>query len=173
MVLSRIAPEKNLHVALDAARLAKVPILLAGKIFPYSAHCFYYEKEIIPRLDRTRRFIGPIGGPRKWRLLRAAKCLLQPSLAAETSSLVALEALACGTPVVAFPSGALPEIIEDGKTGFIVRDTEEMAEAIQRIEEIDPQLCRNAVLKRFSLQRMVCRYFSVYARLAALNGTQN
>lgn len=169
ILLSRIAPEKNLHVALDAARLANVPVLLAGKVFPYSAHLSYYEKEILPRLDRTARFIGQIGGRGKWRLLLAAKCLLQPSLAAETSSLVALESLACGTPVIAFPSGALPEIIENGKTGFLVRNTESMAGAIQRIDEIDSQPCRNAILERFSLENMIQNYFSVYTRLAALN----
>jgi glycosyltransferase involved in cell wall biosynthesis len=173
LVLSRIAPEKNLHVALDAARLANVPIILAGKVFPYSAHRSYYEKEILPRLDRSTKFIGEIGGRHKWRLLRGAKCLLQPSLAAETSSLVALEALACGTPVIAFPSGALPEIIENGKTGFIVRNTEEMASAMLRTEEINSQLCRNAILERFSLETMVGRYFSVYFRLAALKSLKN
>jgi glycosyltransferase involved in cell wall biosynthesis len=169
IALSRIAPEKNLHVALDAARLAKIPMLLAGRIFPYSVHRSYYEKEIVPRLDCTRRFIGPIGGKRKWSLLSSARCLLVPSLAAETSSLVALEALGCGTPVIAFPSGALPEIIENGKTGFIVRNTEEMADAIQRVDEIDPQTCRIAIMDRFSLGKMISGYFSVYTSLAALN----
>ncbi|NHV87620.1 glycosyltransferase, partial [Escherichia coli] len=84
-----------------------VPLLVAGALYPYPAHVDYFEREVRPLLDATRRFVGPVGFARKRRLLSAARCLLVPSLAAETSSLVAREAAACGTPVVAFPSGAL------------------------------------------------------------------
>ena len=84
----------------------------------------------MPRLDRRRRFLGPLGFARKRRLLAAARCLLVPSLARETASLVAMEALACGTPVIAFPNGALAEVVEDGRTGFLVENTREMAAAI-------------------------------------------
>ena len=133
--LSRIAPEKNSHAALEAARQAGLPCLLAGKVFNYPEHQDYFACKVQPLLDQSRRFIGAIDEPKKWALLASARCLLQPSLAEETSSLVAMESLACGTPVVAMACGALPEIIEEGKTGFLVHSTAEMAEAISKVQK--------------------------------------
>ena len=167
LALGRICPEKGFHIALDAAQRAGVPLLLAGQTFPYAAHERYFAREIAPRLDGKRRFIGPIGPARKRRLLGAARCLLLPSLAPETSSLVAMEALACGTPVVAFPAGALPEIVEHGRTGYIVQDEPEMAAAIHAAAAIDPGTCRAAARQRFSLARTIERYFALYRELAA------
>jgi glycosyltransferase involved in cell wall biosynthesis len=164
--LGRICPEKGFHIALDAARRAGAPLLIAGEVFRYDAHETYFEREIVPRLDDSRRFIGPVGFARKRRLLTAARCLLIPSLAPETSSLVAMEALACGTPVIAFPSGALPEIVEHGRTGFLVRDEREMAEAIGAAGMLDPEACRMAARERFSIGRTFERYLELYRHLA-------
>jgi glycosyltransferase involved in cell wall biosynthesis len=169
--LGRICPEKGFHIALDAAKRARTPLLIAGEIFRYDAHETYFEREIAPRLDGSRRFIGPVGFARKRRLLTAARCLLIPSLAPETSSLVAMEALACGTPVIAFPSGALPEIVEHGRTGFLVRDEREMAEAIGAAGALDPEACRAAARERFSLARTIERYLEMYRDLAARAGS--
>lgn len=166
MVLGRVCPEKNLHAALDAAQLADIGVLVAGQTFPYAEHERYFHEEIRPRLDGKRRFIGAIGPVRKRRLLAGARCLLVPSLAAETSSLVAMEALACGTPVVAYPSGALPEIVEHGRTGFLVKDVAEMAAAIERCAELDPATCRAVAHQRFSVDRMCGEYLGLYERLA-------
>jgi glycosyltransferase involved in cell wall biosynthesis len=166
LALGRICPEKGFHIALDAARRADVPLLLAGRTFPYAAHETYFAGEIAPRLDARRRFIGPIGPVRKRRLLSAARCVLLPSLAPETSSLVAMEALACGTPVIAFRSGALPEIVEHGRTGFIVDDEQGMAEAIHAAVRIEPEVCRATARERFPLERTVERYFALYRDLA-------
>lgn len=165
LLLSRICPEKNLHVALDAAKLANVPVLLAGQVFPYPDHLRYFEKEIRPRLGVKARYIGPVGGPAKQRLLASARCLLLPTLAPETSSLVAIEALAAGTPVVAFPSGAIPEILEPGRTGFLVHDAKSMAAAIHSASTLDPEACRAAALERFSAVRMLREYLALYASL--------
>lgn len=167
IALGRICPEKGFHLALDAARHAHTPMLLAGEIYPYKTHTRYFREEIVPRLDETRRFIGPIGFMRKRRLLAAARCLLVPSLAPETSSLVAMEALACGTPIVAFASGALPEIVEHGRTGFIVRDEKEMADAIHAASTLDPEECRRAACERFSANRMSAQYLELYEQLTA------
>ena len=167
LALGRICPEKGFHIALDAAKRADFPLLIAGETFRYAVHEAYFAQEVVPRLDRTRRFIGPIGMARKRRLLSAARCLLIPSLAPETSSLVAMEALASGTPVIAFPSGALPEIVEHGRTGLIVRDAQEMAEGIGASASIDPEVCRAAARERFSLERTVERYFALYRELGS------
>ncbi len=165
LLLSRICPEKNLHIALDAARLARVPVLLAGQVFPYPDHLRYFEEQIRPRLGPHSRYIGPVGGPAKQRLLASARCLLLPTLAPETSSLVAIEALAAGTPVVAFPSGAIPEILEDGRTGFLVHDAPTMAAALARVSTLDPEACRAAARERFSAARMLHEYLALYASL--------
>ena len=167
LMLGRVCSEKGIHLALEAAKKADVPLLIAGEVFAYEAHRHYFEDEVLPRLDQARRFIGPVGFKRKRRLLTAARCLLVPSLAPETSSLVAREALACGTPVVAFPNGALRETVEDGRTGLLVDGVDGMAEGIRRAHTLDPEECRRVARERFSLDAMVARYFAVYGQLAA------
>lgn len=164
--LGRICPEKGFHLALDAARGSGSPLLLAGAVFGYAAHQHYFRLHIVPRLDRARRFLGPVGFVRKRRLLAAARCLMVASVVPETSSLVAMEALACGTPVVAFPVGALPEIVDHGHTGFLVRDVQEMADAIQATPRLSAEACRDAACRRFSAAVMVERYLVLYHALA-------
>jgi glycosyltransferase involved in cell wall biosynthesis len=92
-------------------------------------------------------------------------CLLHPTLAPETSSLVAMEALAAGTPVIAYRSGALPEIVDDGVTGFLVNSVQEMAAAIGKVRTISDRACRRAVERRFLKERMVGQYFALYEEL--------
>ncbi len=170
LALGRVCPEKNLHAALEAGTRAGVPVLLGGQLFAYAEHERYWREELAPRLaapGTRHRFLGPIGFARKRRLLAAARCLVSASLAPETSSLVAMEALACGTPVVAFPSGALAEIVEHGVTGFLVRDEAEMAEAIRAAPRLDPEACRAAARRRFSAGAMVARYLDLYRSLLA------
>jgi glycosyltransferase involved in cell wall biosynthesis len=166
LVMGRICREKGIHHAIAAARQADMALLIAGEVFPYEAHRRYFEEDVRPHLDHRCRFIGPIGFARKRRLLAAAQCLLVPSLAEETSSLVAREAAACGTPVVAFPSGALSETVEDGRTGFLVEDVNGMARAIGLARSLDPDLCRRVARERFSDVNMIERYFALYERLA-------
>jgi glycosyltransferase involved in cell wall biosynthesis len=165
--VGRICPEKGFHIALEAARQARIPMRLAGCVFPYESHQRYFDEEIVPRLDDDRHFVGVVGFRAKRRLMGRARCLLVPSLAPETSSLVAMEALACGTPVVAFPNGALAEIVEHGRTGFLVRDTSEMAAAIHECASIDSDECRAVARERFSATRMLQSYIDAYAELAA------
>lgn len=167
LMLARICPEKGVHIALQAARAANAPLLIGGEIFPYPEHQAYFEDHVGPLLDGSRRFLGPVAFARKRRLLAAARCLLVPSLAPETSSLVAMEALACGTPVIAYPAGALVEIVEHGRTGFLVSDAAQMAEAILLAGEIDPEACRAAARKRFSADRMAAEYLCRYQIMAA------
>lgn len=165
LMLSRICPEKGVHLAIEAARRADMPLLIAGTVFPYDTHCRYFERTIRPLLNRRRRYIGPIGPERKRRLLAAARCVLIPSLVAETSSLVAREAAAAGTPVVAFPRGALSSTVEHGRTGFVVETVEDMVAAMHAAPTIDPEACRQVARERFSLEEMIAAYFALYERL--------
>ncbi len=166
LMLGRMCEEKGQHTALQAAHLAGATLLLGGTAFPYPAHQAYFRTQVAPLLDRHRRFLGPLGFARKRRLLAAADCLLVPSQAAETSSLVAMEALACGTPVIAYPAGALPGIVEDGRTGFLVRDAAEMAAAIPRAGGLDRALCRATAQAHFGCRQMTDAYLAYYQTLA-------
>ena len=167
LALGRICPEKGYHLALEAAHRAGLPLLLAGTVFRYAAHERYFREEIAPRLDGLRRFIGPVPLRRKRRLLAAARCLLVPSLIPETSSLAAIEALASGTPVIAFPIGALADIVEHGVTGFLVRDEHEMAAAMHAAGSLDPERCRAAARARYSAERTQRQYLERYERIIA------
>jgi glycosyltransferase involved in cell wall biosynthesis len=165
--LGRICREKGYHDGIDAAREAGVRLILAGAVFPYENHQRYFWEEIRPRLGKGVRFLGPLELRRKQRLLAGARCLVVPSRIAETSSLVSMEALACGTPVVAFRIGALPEVIDHGRTGFLVSDVHEMAQALREVGSIDPAECRREAERRFSSELMISRYLDLYRQLVA------
>jgi glycosyltransferase involved in cell wall biosynthesis len=167
LALGRICPEKGFHLAIEASVRANIPLLIGGEVFPWPEHQRYFERDVLPRLDCLRRWIGPLIGRRKQWLLCAARCVLVPSLVCETSSLVAMEALAAGTPVIAYRSGALPDIVDHGTTGYIVDDVAAMAESLHMADRIDPEHCRLAARERFALDRAIAEYFSLYRRIAA------
>jgi glycosyltransferase involved in cell wall biosynthesis len=166
IALGRICPEKAFHLALDAASDAGVPLVLAGHVFGYKAHIDYFESELRPRLAGLHQFIGTVGGPRKTQLLAEARCLVVPSLVAETSCLVAMEALACGTPVVAFRRGALAELVEDGCTGFLVDTVSQLAQAILDSKRLSSTICRERARRRFSAEKMIRDYMWLYEEVA-------
>lgn len=167
LALGRICPEKGYARALLAASRARTPLLLAGRVFPYEDHVRHFREVLSPLLrDRSRaRFLGQVSGERKRRLLAAARCVLLPSRCEEVSSLVAMEALASGTPVVAFRVGALPEIIEHGRTGLLVDDVEGMTEAILDVGRLDPRDCRRAAEQRFSADVALTGYLDAFQRI--------
>ena len=167
VVLGRICSEKGQHLALQAAHRADVPLVIAGRVFPYPEHIRYYESQVVPLLDERRRYVGPTQGRDKVQLLAAARCLLVPSSAPETSSLVAMESLACGTPVVALSAGALPEIVQHGETGFVVDNVDAMAAAIGSVGGLAPAACRIAAEARFDAAQMCDTYLRLYESLAA------
>ena len=168
VMLARACPEKGLHLALQAAHQARCGLLLGGEVFPYEEHQSYFREEVAPLLDRRRRWLGPVSFARKRRMLSAARCLLVPSLVAETSSLVAMEAAACGTPVVAFRTGALPEVVEDGVTGFLVNDAAAMADAIGRVDLLHGDAIRAVARQRFTHERMAADYIARYTVLTRI-----
>lgn len=163
--LGRICPEKGFHLALRAAKRANLGMVLAGQVFPFIEHQRYFAEQIIPELDLRRRYIGPIGFQRKRHLISAARCVLVPSLVPETSSLVAREALSCGTPVVAFARGALPDVVCHGKTGFVVDTPEELPDAIEACSTLDPVECRRTAIQRFTVDKMVDQYIASYQQI--------
>jgi len=167
LCLGRICEEKGFHLGVQAARLAGVPAVVAGRVFPYEAHEAYFARTLAPLLDVHRRYVGPADFPTKRRLLAYARCLLVCSTIPETSSLSAMEALASGTPVIAFRIGALPDIVEHGKTGFLVDSVDEMADAIRAVGAINRAECRRAAVDRFDEKRMIAEYFALYSRICA------
>jgi len=166
LALGRVCPEKRFDRALDAAARAGVPLVIGGRVYPFPDHVRHFQTEIAPRLGPRARFAGPLALARKRRLLAAARCLVVASDVAETSSLVALEALASGTPVVAWRAGALPEIVEHGRTGFVVDGQAELADALVAAAALDGAACRQAAELRFGAARMSEAYFALYAAVS-------
>jgi glycosyltransferase involved in cell wall biosynthesis len=166
LFLGRFAPEKGAHLAIGAARLAGAPLVLAGKKRSTS-EAAYFARDVEPHVsaDDNVFHVGEVSHDRKLELLRGARCLLFPIGWREPFGLVLLEALACGTPVIAFAKGAVTEIVEHGHTGFICRDVQEMAAAIGRVDELDRGACRAAVEHHFSARRMVADHVNVYRRV--------
>jgi glycosyltransferase involved in cell wall biosynthesis len=165
--LGRVCEEKGTHLALEIARKASMPITIAGQTYPFSYHHRYFENEVAPRLNSTphARFIGPASGHEKNRLLCGAKALLVTSLVAETSSLVAMEAAASGTPVIAFRRGALAEVVRDRVSGLLVDRVEDAVEAVLHIDEINQVACAQHARSHFSSQVMAARYLQLYSHV--------
>lgn len=169
--IGRICPEKGFHLALEACDACGLPLFIAGKVFPYPEHTSYFKNQIQPRLHAPHRFLGSVGGDQKQDLLAGAACAIIPSLVEETSSLVAMEALACGTPVVAFRRGALPEVIAHQRTGILADDCNELPAAIRAARELDRTVCRREAELRFCATRMTEQYLSFYCRIAGRNNS--
>jgi glycosyltransferase involved in cell wall biosynthesis len=164
--IGRICEEKAPHVAVEVARQVGSPLVLAGDVYRFSYHQSYFEREVWPRLDGSRiRRVQTPSFAEKVKLLSRARALLVTSSVEETSSLVAMEAMACGTPVIAFKRGALPEVVDDGVTGFLVDTAEEMVHAVPDIADIDPQACRRHVERNFAATRMADEYERMYQRV--------
>ena len=162
--LGRMSPEKRADRAIEVAHRQKMPIKLAAKVDPADQE--YFEREIEPLLDHDRDdFVGEIGGDDKMRLLNHARALLFPIDWAEPFGLVMIEAMACGTPVIAYRSGSVPEVITDGVNGFIVDDIDGAVEAVGRLDELDRAEVRATFEDRFTAERMARDYVRLYEEL--------
>jgi glycosyltransferase involved in cell wall biosynthesis len=158
--VGRFVPEKGPHRAIEVARQANRPLVLAGVVQP--RHERFFAEEVQPHIDGSRvRYIGEVGGVQKQRLFADAYAFLMPIRWPEPFGMVMVESLAAGTPVLAFPEGAAPEIVEDGVTGFLVDDEEAMARAVERAGELDPHRCRQGA-ERFAPHRVAGAYEEVY-----------
>ena len=161
--LGRISPEKGIDRAIAIARQVGIPLRIAAKVD--RADQEYFDTVIAPLLaDPLVDYIGEIGDDRKEDFLGNAQALLFPIDWPEPFGIVMIEAMACGTPVIARPCGSVPELIEDGRTGFIGDSVEDLVEAVKRIDTIDRAECRRYVEQRFSVPRMVDDYEVLYRR---------
>ena len=162
--LGRIAPEKRPDQAIEIAKRVGIPLRIAAKVDPIDRE--YYHSEIEPLLSHPLvDYIGEITDIEKNEFLGNAVALVCPYDWPEPFGLVLIEALACGTPVVAYHRGSIPEIIEDGTTGFVCEDLNEMTAAVHRIQEIDRRNCRRNFDQKFTVERMAQDYLRVYQRL--------
>jgi glycosyltransferase involved in cell wall biosynthesis len=169
--LGRISPEKGCDRAIDIARRVGMPLKIAAKIGA-GPDQEYYESVIRPRLREPGiEFVGEIREHEKGAFLGGACALLFPIDWPEPFGLVMIEAMACGTPVLAFPCGSVPEILEDGVTAFIGRSTDDLVRAAEQVLKIDRWRCRETFERRFSDTRMVSDYEKVYRRLVEKDAT--
>jgi len=164
LYLSRIAPEKGTHLAIEVARRAGRRLVIAGKVDRVDRE--YYESAVKPLVNgRDVVFLGEADHRLKRELYLKAACLLTPICWEEPFGLVMVEAMACGTPVIALARGAAQEIIVDGETGFLVEDVDSMVEAIGKIDVIEPTRCRQHVEINFDVPVMVAGYLRLYREI--------
>ena len=162
--LGRISPEKRVDRAIEISRRLGMRLRIAAKVD--TADKIYFEKSIQGLLQGTDvEFVGEIGEREKNDFLGKARALLFPIDWPEPFGLVMIEALACGTPVIAFRGGSVEEIIEDGVTGYIVSDIDEACQAVAKLDRIDRSVCRTTFEQRFSARRMCNDYVHVYRRI--------
>lgn len=159
--LGRITPKKGIQEAIRVAKHLRMPLLIAGVINKRDEE--FFETEIKPFIDnKSVTYLGSVDHKTKVDVLKKAKALLYPVKWEEPFGLVMVEALVCGTPVIGFNRGSVPEVVIDGKTGFVVENEEEMIEAVGRIDSIDRSACRGHVEENFTVERMVEDYEKVY-----------
>ena len=171
LFLGRISPEKRVDRAIEIATRAERKLKIAAKIDRVDR--YYFNKHIKHLLDHPFiEFLGEVGRPDVDKLLGGAAALLFPIDWPEPFGLVMIEALACGTPVIAFGCGSVPEVITDGLTGFIVEDVEQAAEAVGRIGQIDRARCREEFETRFTDRRMARDYVKIYDHLRCHNARE-
>lgn len=162
--LGRISPEKRPDHAIEVAKRTGLPLRIAAKVDP--ADIQYYRSEIEPLLDHPLiEFIGEISDAEKDDFVGNAQALVCPYDWPEPFGLVLIEALACGTPVLAYRRGSIPEVIDDGITGFVCENLSEMVAAVERLGEIDRQRCRASFEERFTADRMARDYVALYERI--------
>ena len=165
LFLGRIGAEKAPDLAIEAARRAGYPIVVAAKCNE-PPEKRYFEERVRPLLGPDAEWFGEATTAQKKDLLARARCLVFPIQWDEPFGIVMVEAMACGTPVVALRGGSVPEVVEDGVTGFVCDDVEELPWAIVKVDELEPKLCRQRVADHFDVANMVDGYEAIYRSVA-------
>jgi glycosyltransferase involved in cell wall biosynthesis len=164
--IGRMTPETGPHRAIAAARAAGRPLVLAGPLQPGQRE--FFDTQVAPHVDGVGvRYVGDVGPVEKRRLLAESAALLVPIRWREPFGMAMIEAMVCGTPVIAFREGVAAEVVLDAETGFLVDDEEQMATALTRLREIEPQRCRQAVAARYDVDVVAGAYEAAYGRVIA------
>ncbi len=164
LFLSRMSQEKGPHLAIEVARRLEMRLILAGNVDSVDQE--YFQSQVLPQVDNDLiQYVGEADQARKRELLCGARCLLASITWPEPFGLFMVEAMACGTPVVAFNRGAAPEVVCHGITGYVVETVAEMAEAVQQVHQIDPNICRRHVEENFNVSRLANDYLATYQRI--------
>jgi glycosyltransferase involved in cell wall biosynthesis len=166
LFLGRFAPEKGAHEAIEIARGAGLPLRIAAKMREKPER-EYFERWVEPRLCADVQYVGEVSVRERDDLLGRARALVNPITWDEPFGLVMVEALACGTPVITFPAGAAPEIVEHGRTGFVCGDVTDAVLAVRKLDWTDRRECRRAVETHFSAARMVADHIRLYRAVVA------
>jgi glycosyltransferase involved in cell wall biosynthesis len=166
LFLGRIYPDKGLHTAIRLAREAGKRLIIAGPVFEPDRP--YFDRQIRAQIDGEGIvYVGPADHTRKVDLMKRAGALVLPLEVDETFGLAMIEAMACGTPVLAYARGAVPEVVLQGETGFAVQTYEELWDSLPRLTTLDPHRCREQVAQNFSRERMVSSYLKLYEEMGA------
>lgn len=166
LAAGRIVPEKGIREAIQAAQATNNRLLIIGPVYPDSQE--YFDQYIKPHLNEKILYLGFVEREQMVRYYQKAKALLMPVQWEEPFGLTMTEAMACGTPVIAFRRGSIPEVIVDGKTGFIVDSVADMALAIKKLDKIKAKNCRKLVEDKFSIDKMVDGYEAAYQKTLEL-----
>lgn len=164
--LGRINPQKGITEAIKVAKAVGKKLVIAGIVNKRDED--FFKKEVEPHLGDGVEYIGPISSLEKSKMLGEALALLYPVTWDEPFGLVMIEAMATGTPVIGFNKGAVPEVVIDGQTGFVVQSTEQMIEAVRKIGQIDRSACRRHVEEKFTVEKMVDGYEEVYRQVLGI-----
>lgn len=167
LYVGRFTMDKGVHFAIEVAQDLNMPLILAAKLDPHRQA--YFDQFIKPHLSKKIRWIGEVDEEERNKLYSRAKAFLHPCTWREPFGLTLIEAMACGCPVIAMNKGAIPEIVKDGETGFVVDDVDEMINAVEEIDTIDRKQCRKHALKDFNAKKMAKEYEKLYKKILKIS----
>lgn len=163
LYVGRFSYEKGAHLAIEVAQSMNLPLFMAAKLDFLDLN--YYQEYIAQNLGNQIKWVGEVDQEERNKLMSHALCLLHPVTWPEPFGLTMIEAMACGTPVIAFNEGSIPEVVQDGKTGFVVDDIDGMVEAVDKVDKIDRKYCREYVLENFNEKKMTDGYLKIYEEI--------